>query len=134
MMIIPIQATPNQSLSVILDGNTWGIALKTVDFATVVSLTLNGDDVIDGARAAAGTLIIPAQYLEKSSGNFFFVTANQQIPFYNQFGLTQSLLYISASELSAIRQPAPAKITASYFNPIAALPLRFSPQNYVAAP
>lgn len=130
MKQIPLQSTPNQSLSAILDNNTWGITLKTIDYATIVSLTLNGVDVIDGARAVAGALIIPAQYQEKSSGNFFFTTANFQIPFYNQFGLTQSMLYVSASELETFRQPPPSKITAAYFNPIAALPLRFAPQGY----
>ena len=130
MMNIPLNPVPNQSFTVTLDNNNWGITIKTVDFLTVVSLTLNNMDVVDSAHAVAGALIIPAQYLEQNSGNFFFTTAEQQIPFYNQFGLTQSLLYISASELAAFRQAPPDPVTAAYFNPIAALPLRFSPQGY----
>ena len=131
MMSIPLNAVPNQSLSVILDNNNWGITLKTIDYATIVSLTLNGTDITWMVPVRLPEpLIIPAQYEEQDSGNFFFSTANLQIPFYNQFGLTQSLLYASASELTTFRQPPPNPITAAYFNPIAALPLRFAPTGY----
>jgi hypothetical protein len=128
MMQVPIQAVPNQSFSIILDNNQWAILLKTVDSATVVSLSLNGNDVLDSARAVSGSLIIPSQYEE--SGNFLFVTSNSQLPLYTLFNVSQSLLYVSAAELAAFRLPTPTPITAAYFNPIAALPLRFAPQGY----
>ncbi|MHC5541896.1 phage baseplate plug family protein [Singulisphaera rosea] len=130
MMQVPIQAIPNQSFSVILDTNTWNFLLKTVEDTTVVGLTLNGTDILDGARAVSGSLIIPSRYEE--SGNFFFTTANFQLPFYTSFNVSQSLIYISAAELSAIRTPPSPPITAAYFDPIAALPLRFAPQGYSA--
>ncbi|OWK42473.1 hypothetical protein FRUB_04551 [Fimbriiglobus ruber] len=40
-MQVPLQAVPNQTLTVILDNNTWAVTLKTVEDTTVVSLTLN---------------------------------------------------------------------------------------------
>ena len=128
MMQVPIQAIPNQSFSILLDNNQWNVVLKTAEDTTIISLTLNGNDVIDSARAAAGSLIIPSQYEE--SGNFFFTTANEQLPYYTQFNINQSLLYASAPELTAFRVSPPPRITAAFFNPIAALPLRFAPQNY----
>ena len=39
----------------------------------------------------------------------------------------------SAAELAVFRAPRTDPITAASFNPIAPLPLRFSPQNYAAA-
>lgn len=131
MMNLPLTQVPNQSFSHILDGNSWNFLLKTVQDMTVVSLTLNNVDILDSARAAAGAFIIPSKYQE--AGNFFFVTQNFELPYYTQFSVTQSLIYISASELAALRVPAPPPITAADFNPIAALPLRFSPQGYVEA-
>lgn len=132
--IIPIQSTPNQSLTITLDGNLWGLTIKTCNGVTAVSMTLNGNDLIDDLIAAACAPIIPAPYQE--SGNFAFLTANNQLPNYKQFNVTQSLFYFSATELAAFRVPPVAKspsvptVTAVNFNPIAQLPLRFSPQGY----
>jgi len=131
MMNLPVQQLPNQSFTVILDGNSWEFLLKTVSNTTVASISLNGTDIVDSAHCAAGALIIPSIYQE--SGNFFFVTQNFLLPYYTQFGVTQALIYISAEELNALRAPTPPPITAASFNPIAALPLRFSPQGYVEA-
>lgn len=131
MIQIPIQAVPNQSFSSILDGNTWDFILKSVEGTTVVSLTRNGTSVLESARAAAGSLIIPSQYEE--SGNFFFVTQNFELPFYTRFNVSQSLLYASAAELAALRAPATPPVRANFFDPIAALPLRFAPRGYLAA-
>lgn len=96
-----------------------------------VSMTLNGSPAIDNIHAAAGMKLIPAKYQE--AGNFIITSQNFELPDYTQFGITQYLFYYSAAELAVIRIPAPAKITALFFNPIAGLPLRFSPQGYVLA-
>jgi hypothetical protein len=61
------------------------------------------------------------------------VTQNFQLPFYTSFNVTQSLIYISAAELAALRAPTSPPVTAASFNPIAALPLRFAPAGYVEA-
>lgn len=132
MMRLPLQAVPNQSFSLILDGNNWDFLLKTAEDTTVVSLTLNGTDLIDSARAVAGSFVIPSRYEE--AGNFFFTTANFELPFYTSFNVNQSLIYLSAAELLAFRLPPPVPITAAYFNPIADLPLRFKPQGYDVVP
>lgn len=131
MQQVPLQQLPNQSFSIMLDNNQWTFLLKTIENVTVVSLTLNGADIIDSALAVAGTFIIPAQYQENGAGNFFFVTQNFQIPYYTAFNVTQSLIYISATELTTLRTPISSKITAADFNPIAALPLRFAPVGYI---
>lgn len=131
MLQIPIQQLPNQSFSVILDNNTWNILIKTCNGITAVSMTVNNVDILDSAMAVAGSFIIPYRYLE--NGNFFFVTQNQELPIYTQFNVTQQLVYISAAELAAIRVPSPVPITAAFFNPLGALPLRFAPQGYTEA-
>lgn len=128
MIIVPLQAIPNQSFSIVLDNNTWGLKLKTVEDTTVVSMTLNGITVIDSARAVSGSFIIPSEYQE--SGNFLFTSASFQLPYFDQFGVTQALVYLNAAEMAALRVPSTLPITAADFNPIAALPLRFAPQGY----
>lgn len=128
---IPISAVPNQKLSVVLDNNNWDVEIRQTNGVTSVSLTLNGSQVIQNVRAVAGMRLIPSRYEE--AGNFVFVTANFQMPDYVLFNVSQSLIYASAAELALVRAPAPSRITAAYFNPIAALPSRFAPQGYFSA-
>lgn len=125
MQNIPLQIIPNQSFSIVLDNNQWNFVLKTTNGVTAVSLTLNNNSVIENMRAVANQKIIPSQYEE--AGNFMFLTQNFQLPDYTQFGITQILVYITASELEAFRAPIIPPITAANFNPIAALPVRFAP-------
>lgn len=131
MQQIPIQQLPNQSLAIVLDSNEWTIAIKTTNGVTAVSLSINNVDIVDNGIAAAGAFIIASIYEE--SGNFIFITQNFQLPDYTLFGVTQYLIYVSASELIAYRMQLPPPINAADFNPIAALPLRFQPVGYVEA-
>jgi len=128
MLNVPIQMLTNQTFTIILDNNNWTITIKFTNGVMAVSLTLNGNDVIDNLIAVAGSFIIPSEYEE--SGNFIFTTMNQQLPDWTQFGTSQNLIYVSQNELDLFRTPTPPPITAADFNPIVQLPLRFSPQGY----
>ncbi len=128
MQLIPLQALPNQAFTIVLDNNQWLFSIKTANGITAISLGLNNNVIMDNMRIVANNLIIPSRYQE--SGNFFFLTQNFQLPYYTEFGTTQSLIYVSAEELAALRAPVVPPITAGDFSPIAALPLRFAPQGY----
>lgn len=134
---IPLQQIPNQSFTITLAGTLFNITLKRCNGVMVMSASIEGVDTIDNLICAAGAPIIPARYLE--TGNLMFLTANNQLPDYRQFGLTQSLLYFTAAELAVFRvppvasSPAVPTVTAAFFNPIAGLPLRFAPQGYTQA-
>lgn len=134
---VPLQQIPNQSFAITLDGNLFNVVLKKCNGVMAMSLSINGEDTIDNLICAACAPIIPAAYLE--TGNFMFITANNQLPDYRQFGNTQSLFYFTAAELAAFRvapvaaSPAVPTVTAAFFNPIAGLPLRFAPQGYTQA-
>lgn len=131
MQLIPVSAVPNQEFTVVLDGNNWDVAIRLTNGVMSVSMARNGTQIIENLRAAAGMRLIPSRYEE--AGNFVFATADGQLPDYRLFNVSQSLLYASAAELAAIRGQSPARITPAYFNPLAALPLRFAPQGYVLA-
>lgn len=128
MQQVPIQAIPNQAFSIVLDKNTWEFVIKSTNGVMSVSLTRNGELIIDSLRAVSGMRIIPSKYEE--AGNFVFYTQNFELPDYSKFNISQILVYFSAAELSVIRAPVTPPITAAFFNPIASLPLRFSPQGY----
>jgi hypothetical protein len=130
MQQIPLQAVPNQEFSITLDDDLYDLTIKTMDNITCVSIVRNGIDIIDNIRCVPFAPVMPSRYEE--TGNFAFVTSNGELPYYTQFNVTQQLIYLSAAELVAARTPVPPPITAASFNPIAALPLRFAPQGYVA--
>lgn len=126
--LVPIQTVPNQSFSITLSGNLFQMVLRVTEGVMSASVGINGEAVIDNMRVVAGSAIIPSEYEE--AGNFMFVTQNQELPDYTQFNTTQVLLYYTAAELEAFRTAPTPPVTADFFNPLGALPLRFAPQNY----
>ncbi len=124
MIQIPLQPLPNQSFFITLDNNQWNFTLKTTNGVISASISLNGVEILSNTRCVANQLIIPSIYEE--SGNFLFQTQLFQLPEYTQIGITQRLVYVTASELEIYRTPVAFPITAQDFNPIAALPLRFT--------
>lgn len=126
-MNVPIQAIPNQTLTITINGVNYEISLRTILDFTAVSIVINGVETVDGLRIPAGSPLLPYQYEE--NGNFIFANSGGfQLPFYTYFNLTQTLLYYSPAELASFRSvPAPV------FNPLGALPLRYKPTGYVEA-
>lgn len=113
MIEIPLQAIPNQTLSIQLDGDQYDIKITattatTTDHQTVadsvnmiVDIVRNNVAIVSGFRAMASYPLIPYSYLE--AGNFVFVTSNDEYPDYREFGVTQSLIYATEAELEVIR-------------------------------
>ena len=100
---ISIESIPNQSLSIQLNEVRYGIRLR--DIGNMMSADISIDDqlIIEGLRVVGGFPLIPYKYLEGDGGNFIFLTELGDLVYWDQFGITQSLLYFSAEELEAIR-------------------------------
>jgi hypothetical protein len=101
MIEITLDAIPNQSLTIQLDNNFYEISIKETNGAMAATIFRNDVVIISGARIVAGIPLLPYPYQE--DGNFLLLTANDDIPYYTQFGITQTLIYASQSELEAIR-------------------------------
>lgn len=101
MIVIPISAIPNQNFTIQLDNSTYNFSLFTIINSVAVNLVRDNTALLSGTRVVAGYPVIPYRYLE--IGNFIFLTQNDDLPDYTQFGITQSLIYASASELVSIR-------------------------------
>lgn len=138
MLNVPIQSLPNQTFSISLENNTYGITLRTTNGVISATIIRNDVVIVENARCVAGFPIIPSVYQEE--GNFIFFTQNQQLPDYTLFNVTQTLVYVTEAELAAYRVPPVAAsaevptVTAASFNPVGGLPLRFAPQGYALAP
>lgn len=99
MRTLPIEAMPNQQLSINIDGNRWTVRLKIAVNSMFADIYLNDEPLILGQRIAVGTPVIPYDYLA-TAGNFIFVVEGDALPDWTQFGITQQMLYVSPGELA----------------------------------
>lgn len=68
-------------------------------------ISRDGSVLLTGVRVLAGEPLIPYRYLE--DGNFIFITANDEMPFWSEFGNSQVLVYLSKEEIDAVRANPP---------------------------
>ncbi len=99
--LIRLQAIPTQSLNATRNGDRYRIVLKFDGENVNYDIFRNEINILYGFQAVAGSPLIPYQYLE--SGNFIFVTENDELPDYTKFGVTQFLLYVTQDELESVR-------------------------------
>lgn len=101
MLTIALQNLPKQQFTIVLDGLQWDVTLKAAAGIICADLSRAGEIVVQGARCVAGQLIVP-QNLEAGFGNFLFLTALGDLPWWEQFD-TQTFIYASALELAGAR-------------------------------
>lgn len=103
--IIPLEAIPNQQVSVVLDGHRFEVTLKEAGGMMVATIVRDGATIISSVRAVAGGPLLPYRYLEGDAGNFIFTTASMDgtFPYWTDFNSGTQLVYTSAAELAEIR-------------------------------
>jgi len=111
MMGITLSNLPSQSFSILLDTHQYDFLVRYINAngapgvgVMAISIARDNIPVVTGGRAVPLFPLIPYKYLEAGEGNFVFVTLRGEYPNYTQFGITQSLLYLSQDELEAIRE------------------------------
>ena len=100
MIQVPIEAVPNQSFSAQLDGRRFALRIKECNGGMVADVAIDGITVLLASRLVAGTPVIPYRYLE--AGNLILTTDGEALPDYEQFGVTQLLVYLTAAEIAAL--------------------------------
>ena len=98
MRLIPMEAVPNQELTLNIEGNRWLLRLKVAKSSMIADVYRNDAALLLGQRIAVGTPIIPYQYLQ-GAGNFILLVDGEELPDWRQFGVTQQLLYVEPGEL-----------------------------------
>jgi len=97
---ISIKSIPNQKVSVTINDIDFEIALKSTG-VVIADITMDNVVILQGVKCLPNMPIIPYRYLE--NGNFFFVTENEEYPDYTKFNVSQSLVYLTPSEMEAYR-------------------------------
>lgn len=97
MREIDLAQEPNQTLSVVLDGQRWDITLKVGQSMMFIDLQIDGVYLLRGQRLVADQAVIPYRYLI-GPGNFVLTTNNEENPWWEKFGVSQFLIYVSKNE------------------------------------
>ena len=101
MRQIEIQPIPNQSFSVRLENSLYNIVIK--EARGIMGMTISRDNVkiLDNVRLTAGFPVLP--YLYEEVGNFIITNMNDDLIYYDKFGVSQFLYYVTSAELLTIR-------------------------------
>lgn len=99
MRIIDLDAVPNQSFSVTLNGDRWDFVIKQAKECMFADVTLNDTVILSGQRLVAGTPVIPYEHLQ-GRGNFIILTENDELPDWQRFGMDQIMVYATAEEIA----------------------------------
>lgn len=100
MRVIPLARVANQSFTLTLDNVRWGVSVKEARGVMCADVTRDGVTLVRGSRLAAGEAVIPYRYLQ--TANFIFVTIDDELPAWRQFGVSQTMVYLTADEIAAI--------------------------------
>lgn len=101
MIEVPLRAVPAQEFTVQIDQRRFEMHFKDAVSCVAVDLVVDGETVLLGQRVVAGTPLIPYEYLE--AGNFLLLTDDEALPDWREFGVSQTLLYLSDAETTALR-------------------------------
>lgn len=104
MQEIPISATPNQILRVVLANQNFQINIAQKEQGVFVDVNVNGDDISNGIIARDVVPIIQNDYAGVQGNLLFLDTYGSDDPSFAQFGTRFKLIYLEASEYALIRE------------------------------
>lgn len=97
---LALASVPNQTFTAVLDGDRYEIAIYVVGSTMAVDVTRNEIAIVTGMRIVGTQFFIPyIAYYGGQHGNFLLQTVNDDLPDYTQFGMSQTLVYMSFSDI-----------------------------------
>lgn len=101
MRTIALARVPNQSTSFLVNEVRFNLTIKEARGVMVADVAVAGVTILTGSRLVAGEPVIPYRYLE--AGNMFLLTEGGALPTWSEFGVSQTLVYMTADEMEAVR-------------------------------
>lgn len=98
MRIIELLPVPNQMFSATINGVLWELTIKAARRTMLADVKRDGIDLVLGQRIVAEFPILPYRYLSHA-GNFAILTRDGELPWWEEFGRSQSLVYLEPSEV-----------------------------------
>ena len=98
MRDVNLLAVPNQTFSVTINGVLWELSIKVARGTMLADVKRDGVDLVLGQRIVAEFPILPYRHLSHS-GNFAILTRDGDLPWWEEFGRSQSLMYLDPAEV-----------------------------------
>ena len=95
MAILPIKQVPNQSISTIVEGVSYDLAIKTIANITYASISVGDELKVQNIKCNINQPIMPFKYMHPDAGNFIFTSVDDAYPSYENFNVSTQLQYIS---------------------------------------
>jgi len=95
---IGLLAVPNQTFSATINGVLWELTIKVARGTMLADVRRDGVELVLGQRIVAEFPILPYRYLSHQ-GNFAILTRDGALPWWEEFGRSQSLVYLDPSEV-----------------------------------
>lgn len=101
MRVVPLVKSPNQAFTITIDNVRWGLTFKEARGVMCTDIERDGSFLVRGCRVISGVPIIPYRYLQ--TANFIFLTNADDAPNWTLFETSQTLVYLSASDLESVK-------------------------------
>ena len=102
MQLITVEALPSQSFTITLGGNNYEIKIYSIDGHMAYDLFINSVEIVAGFKMVNDIPLLTYVHQEVS-GNILLQIPEDEIPDYNNFGLTQFLYYLTEEETTEYR-------------------------------
>lgn len=98
MKQVLLKNEPNQNFT-FTEGNTeFEITLRALNGIMLISVSANGTPLVTGTKCMPGAPVLSYPHLQKH-GEFVFITADGNYPWYKDFEKTCFLYFVSPEEL-----------------------------------
>lgn len=107
MYLIPLKNTPNQELSVTINGVFYTIRLRywsqnaQTEGIMFAQVKVGDNDWTGSTRCVPNQSLIPYGYLS-TEGNFYFICSDNHYPDYKKFGVEHRLVFLSQEEIDNV--------------------------------
>ena len=101
MLIVPLQAVPNQSVTTTLNGQQCQINVYQKAYGLYADLYVNNALVVGGVRCLNQTLMVMDAYLGFSGDLMFIDNQGSSDPTYTGLGARFSLVYLAPADIPA---------------------------------
>lgn len=98
MINVDLIKAASQSLTITINEVLWELTVKAARTMMIADIVRDGRVLVQGQRIVAGGLIIPFKHLSMQ-GNFAILTPDDEIPWWEQFGDTHQMVYLSPEEI-----------------------------------
>lgn len=101
MQRIPLDTVPNQNVILTLEGVRYSLTLKeSYSGGMLCTVVRENEELVSNIVCVFGTPILPYPYNEK--GNFVFLTTNDDLPRWREFGANHFLFYLTSEEVEGL--------------------------------